>query len=168
MEGKRGTLVLAIFLIGLGVLFLALNLIPGWSARISWPLIFFVLAAGFMLPPIVFPRLRAGLAALFIPGAILAAMGLIFIYNVLSEDWNAWAYAWLLLSTGSGAGLALASWYGRWGKGATTAGIWVMIASGAVFAFFGFIFGSALMKTFSAVLLILFGLGMVLRTLSRN
>jgi hypothetical protein len=167
-RGKRGTLVLAFFLIFVGVLFLVLTLVPGWNARLSWPLIFFVLSAGFMIPPLVFPKLRIGLSSLFIPGAILATLGLIFTYNVISQDWGSWAYAWLLISSGIGAGLALASWYGHWGKAATLTGIWIMVTSGAVFAFFGFIFGTAIMKMVTAGLLILFGLLLVLRSLRKK
>jgi len=162
---KRGTLVLAFFLIGMGILFLILNLIPGWKTRVSWPIIFFVLAAGCFLPPVVFPALRNSLAALFIPGTVLTTLGLIFTYNVLSQDWGAWAYAWLLISSGTGAGLALASWYGRWGKTATLTGIWIMLGSSAVFAIFGFIFGTSLMKSLTAGLLILLGLLLMLRSL---
>jgi len=167
-RGKRGTLVLAFFLIFLGVLFLVLTLIPGWNARLSWPLIFFVLSAGFLIPPIVFPTLHRGLSSLFIPGAILATLGLIFTYNVISQDWSSWAYAWLLISSGTGAGLALASWYGHWGRPATLTGIWIMVASGAVFAFFGFIFGTAPMKILTAGMLILFGLLLVLRSIRKK
>lgn len=167
-QEKRATLLLALFLIFLGVLLLVLNILPGWSALVTWPIIFFVFAAGFMIPPLMFPRLRSGLAALFIPGAVLLTMGILFTYNVLSQDWSAWAYAWLLISSGAGGGLALASWYGRWGKGVTLTGIWIMAAGSALFAFFGFIFGGTLMKTLAAILLILLGLGLVFQSVLRK
>ena len=163
-QGRLGTFVLAFFLIGLGVLLLVFNLIPGWSARVSWPVIFFILAAGFFLPPVAFPMVRRGLAALFIPGAVLATLGLIFTYNVLSRDWNMWAYGWLLLSGGCGAGLALASWYGHWGRTATRTGIWILLACCALFAIFGLIFGSMLLKSLTAGLLILLGLLLLVRS----
>ena len=165
---KRGTLIAAFFLIGLGFLFLALNLVLGWSNSASWPVIFFVISAGCIVPALAFPTLRRGLAALFIPGMVLLMLGVIFTYNVLSQDWNVWAYAWLLLSSGAGAGIALAAWYGGWGRTVSLTGMWIMLGTGAVFAFFGFIFGSALLKTITAILLILFGLLLLLRSLFKK
>ncbi len=164
---KQGTFILAIFLIGLGVLFLLLNLIPGWKNHAPWPIVFFILAAGFFIPPIAFPTVRSGLAALFIPGMVLAVLGLIFTYNILTQDWVIWAYAWLLISSASGAGIALASWYGHWGRTATLTGLWIMIGSSAVFAIFGFIFGDSLLKSITASILILSGVLLVLRSLKK-
>ncbi len=167
-KDKRGTFILAVFLIGLGVIFLLLNFIPGWKTHTPWSLVFFILAAGFITPPIAFPAFRSGLAALFIPGVIMAVLGLIFTYNIYSQDWSMWAFAWLLISSASGAGIALASWYGSWGRTPTLVGIWIMIGSAAIFAFFGFIFGGTILKTLTAVLLILLGLLMIFRSLAKK
>jgi len=122
----RRSTVTAIILIGLGVMFLAFNTIPGLSLERTWPVIFFVVAAGFYLPPLAWPSERKGLSALFIPGSILLTLGLIFFYNTLTNDWESWAYAWTLIPGGVGLGLALAARFGEWGRGALWVGVWMI------------------------------------------
>lgn len=43
---------------------------------------------------------------LYVPAATLAAFGLVFLFNVFTGDWGAWAYAWLLCLGAAGLGLA--------------------------------------------------------------
>jgi hypothetical protein len=161
----RSTSVVAFILIGLGVLFLAFNLIPGLSFGMAWPVIFFLLSAGFYLPPILWPASRQGLAALFIPGSVMVALGLIFFYNTLTGDWASWAYAWTLIPGGVGLGLVLASQMGQWGRGTLQVGVWMMVGSLVVFGFFGMLFGGALLRTVGPILLIAGGVLYLLRSL---
>jgi hypothetical protein len=163
----RGTTVVALVLIGLGVLFLAFNLIPGFDIGRTWPLIFFVIAAGFYLPAITWPSARQGLAALFIPGSIMLVLGLIFLYNTLTDDWASWAYAWTLIPAGVGLGLALASRYGQWERGVMWVGIWMIAGSVAVFGFFGTLFGGPQLKLIGPIVLIAGGALLLLRSFTR-
>jgi hypothetical protein len=160
---NRSTLVLGILLVAIGVVFLALNLIPGIDMHKAWPVIMFVIAAGFFLPAILWSPARRGLAALFIPGAILAALGLILTYNTFSGDWGSWGYAWTLIIAGVGLGLMLAAWAGNWGKTTVIVGAWILASSLVVFSIFAAIFGGPLFKGIGPLFLILLGFWLLLR-----
>ena len=158
---NRGSLYVAVLLIGLGVLFLALNLIPGFNMGAAWPVVFYILAAGFFLPPILWRDQMRSLSGLFIPAAIMLALGLIFTYDVLTQDWASWGYAWTLIVAGVGGGLALAAWAGGWGKVTTWVGSWMLLGSLAIFALFGSIFGLPLLRIVGPALLIVAGLVLI-------
>ncbi len=159
MDGvNRGTVVLGIFIIAIGVLFLIFNFIPGLNAGNTWPIVFFILAVGFFLPPFLWPSAQRGLAGLFIPGSIMLVLGLIFGYDVLTEDWVSWAYAWLLIPAAVGFGLWLGSTVGNWGKGSTQTGLWMLAIAAGLFAICASIFGSnPAMHFIGPVLIILAG-----------
>lgn len=164
---NRALLLAGGLLIGLGLIFLALNFIPGWSFGKAWPLIFFLLAAGFLVPISMFPMYREWIGALFIPGALMVAFGLIFFYNTLTGDWRMWAFGWLLLPTAVGIGLALAAGYSKWGKTVVDVGLWLALAPLALFALFGALFGGWLLRIIGPALLLLAGLGLLVRSISR-
>jgi hypothetical protein len=165
---ERSTLVFAIILIGLGVIFLLFNLIPGWHAGNTWPAIFIVLAAGFFIPPFVWPSMKNGLAGLFIPGSIMLVLGIIFFVNVFSNDWVSWAYAWLLIPGSVGLGLALASGYGEWGNVTTWTGIWMLVGSLVLFSFFAMLFGGIVFRMIGPIFLIFVGAWFVVRSVRRT
>jgi hypothetical protein len=155
---NRGSLVIALVLILLGGLFLVFNFIPGLNFGVMWPIIFIILAAGFFLPSLVWPAMRRGLSALFIPGSILLVLGLIFFYNTITQDWVSWAYSWILLTTGVGLGLYLASSIGDWDRVTTQVGLWMMVISVAVFALFAALFGgTAFLRVIGPGLLVIGG-----------
>ncbi len=154
---NRGSLVVGLILIGLGVLFFLFNIIPGFNLPALWPMIFLVLAFGFFAPPLVWPQAREGLSGLFIPGAIMLMLGIIFFYNTLTNDWASWAYAWTLIPGGVGLGLWLGSWYGGWGKDSMAVGQWMLAISVLVFGLFGTLFGSPALKIAGPLMLILGG-----------
>ena len=165
---NRGTIVVGTFLIAIGVIFLILNLIPGLSSGFTWPIIFFILAAGFFLPAFLWTGAQRGLAGLFIPGSILLVLGLIFTYDVITKDWVSWAYAWLLIPASVGLGLWLGSTIGDWGKGATQTGLWMMGVSGALFAVFATIFATSnAMRVIGPVVIIVAGVLVLFRVFRR-
>jgi hypothetical protein len=160
---NRGSLYVAILLIGMGVLFLAFNLIPGFNMSAAWPVVFYILAAGFYLPPILWRDRIRSLSGLFIPASIMLALGLIFTYDVLTQDWASWGYAWTLIIAGVGAGMALAGWIGGWGSLPTWVGNWMLLGSLAIFALFGSIFGQPPLKLAGPALLIVAGIFLMIR-----
>ncbi len=165
---RKASLVFGMFLIGFGVFFLAILLIPGLSLGTTWPGVFFPLAAGFYMPAFLWPRQRKGLAALFIPGSICFFLGLIFIYNVRSEDWISWAYAWLLIVSGVGLGLVLTARFGDWGRVVHWVGLWMLSISIGVFGLFATLFGPPVLKIVGAGLVLLTGLLLLLSSLRRR
>jgi hypothetical protein len=163
-RANRGTVVVGTFLIAVGVIYLLINLIPGIDLGKTWPIIFFILAAGFYLPALLWQNARRGLAGLYIPGSIMLVLGLIFVYDVLTNDWASWAYAWLLITGGVGLGLTLASVLGEWGHGVSQTGIWMMAVSAGLFALFATIFGqNPIIKTLGPVVIILAGVLILVR-----
>ncbi len=156
---NRPSSVVAVILIGLGILFLAVNFLDIDLGRV-WPLIFFVIGAGFYAPVLLMPQARAGLAALFIPGTIMIGLGVIFFYNTLTGDWGSWAYAWSLIPAFVGIGLILATRFGQWQGDTARAGTWMALGSAAVFSVLAMFFGS---RTFGAIgPILLIGLGVLL------
>jgi hypothetical protein len=159
----RGSIIFGVVLVVIGIIFLTFALVPGLSLTLYWPVIFFVMAAAFAVPYFVWPEAKKGLAALFIPASILFALGLIFTYTVSSDDWVAWAYAWLLIVSGVGLGLALSSTLGGWGRTVMWVGLWMLGISVGLFGLFATLFGAPALKTFGAALVILVGVLMLLR-----
>ena len=160
---NRGSLVAGVILIGLGVLFFLFNLLPGVNFNKLWPVIFILLAAGFFIPPLLWPQQRQELSGLFIPGSIMLMLGLIFFYNTFTNDWASWAYVWTLIPGGVGLGLCLGSWYGGWGKDSMAVGQWMLAISVLVFGLFGTLFGSPALKIAGPILLILAGVLLMAR-----
>jgi len=167
-NNNRGSLYVAVLLIGMGVLFLAFNLMPGFAMGSAWPVVFYILAAGFYLPPILWREQLRGLSGLFIPASIMLALGLLFTYNVLTQDWASWGYAWTLIVVGVGGGMALAGRTGRWGSVPTWVGNWMLLGSLAIFALFASIFSLPLLKLAGPALLIAAGLVLITRGFRNN
>ena len=164
---SRASLIFGVLLIAAGAVMLLLTLLPGASLALTWPVIFYIFAAGFALPYFAWPAARRGLAALFIPGAILLSLGLVFTYNVLTSDWVSWAYAWLLIVTGVGAGLALAGSLGGWSRPVFWVGVWMAGVSVGLFGLFATLFGAPLLKTIGALLVMAAGALLLLRSFRR-
>jgi len=164
---NRGSVLIGTLLILLGLLLTVFIFIPGLSISRTWPLVFFILAAGFILPPFIWPSAKHGLSGLLIPGAILAGLGLIFLYCSLTDDWAVWAYAWLLIPTSVGVGLALAAIVGGWNQVVLWVGIWILAISAGFFGLFATLFGSQLIQAAGAGLVILVGLALVIRSFKK-
>jgi hypothetical protein len=158
----RGSVLGAMILIGMGVLFLILEL-AGIPLSKTWPIIFLVLGAVCFLPPWLWPSHRAGLAAFGIPGGFLLTLGAVLLYNTLSGDWNSWSYAWIMLNGGVGLGIMLAAWIGGWGHEVTAVGWWMFMVCAVVCSIFATVFGGPVLKSAVPVLLILCGVGLLLR-----
>ncbi len=149
--------VLSIVLVGTGVVLLGVNIALGGTLNLALPLVFLMLGAAFFLLVLALYKKWIWGLFLFVPGSILLAFGLIFLLNVLTKDWNSWAYAWLLLLAGAGLGLVLANWQQHWPHVITLAG-WGLAAGGVTFfAVFGAIAGGPFIQIMAPILLVLGG-----------
>jgi hypothetical protein len=93
LDEKRGSVVVGGILIVIGAIFLFVNVFHIDFGQI-WPIIFYIIGAGFYLPVLLMPRDRRNLSSLLIPGTILFGLGTIFFYNIFADDWGSWAYIW--------------------------------------------------------------------------
>ena len=138
---NRGAVVVGLLLIASGAVFLLVNLLPGLDLGRMWPGIFFAIAVALLVPPWILPAHRHALAGFLIPGVILLVLGLILTYQVITDDWDSWAYAWALIPASVGAGLWIAARLGYWGPGASTVGLWLLGGSLVGFVVFAAFLG---------------------------
>ncbi len=174
--------------VGLGILLTDLMSSPGsWKARLFGAV--FALegaiftAAGWWLHTqglLTWPMIILGLGIMFLlsallpsaygmamPGAILAAIGGILLYQNTTGDWASWSYVWALIPGSVGIGLVLISLLGR-RRGPWVVGIYFIFWALLFFAIFAAFFapGWPLLK-YWPVLLIVFGLFVLARALWR-
>jgi hypothetical protein len=115
---KKGSLFVGLFLVLLGVLSLAGNLLFSLGRNLPnsifqmWPVIVIGIGLLFVMPPFFFPRTR-GLAGLFIPGMPVLVTGVILFTASLLNNWRIWATAWPLEVLAVAVGFVLAAIFMR-------------------------------------------------------
>jgi DNA-binding CsgD family transcriptional regulator len=154
---KTGKIV-SLALIGVGVVLLMLSLIPGVGMKITLPLVFLMSGAACILAVFsLTPRFRWA-ASLLIPGSLLASLGVVFLFNSITGDWNAWAYAWLLVLAGTGVGILLAARELKWPRGVIFVGLGLVVGGSILSFVFGAIAGGLFIEVVAPILLVLAGL----------
>jgi len=165
---NRGTLYVSLLLIAAGLYLLLINLAEpllglGWPHL--WPGFLALAALAFYLPVFVWWERRYALSGLAVPGTILTVNALIFFYNALTGDWDAWAYLWSLEPLAVGLGLFL-TWLIGPRNGAVLTGAAAVGSVGLfLFAVFGTAFGTGLARVVAPIVLIGLGLSLLLRGL---
>ncbi len=94
---------LGVVLVVLGVLFL-LGSAGGWGARIlewGWPLWIVLPGVALLFSAFLGGKTSANNA---VPGAIVTTVGLILLYQSITNHWESWAYAWALIPAAGGLG----------------------------------------------------------------
>lgn len=163
---KRGSIVVGGILVVIGAIFLFVNVFRIDFGNI-WPIIFFIIGAGFYLPVLLMPRERQNLSGLLIPGTILFGLGAIFFYNILADDWESWAYIWTLIPASVGLGLLLAARVGNWGGDTMKVGFWMFVISTGVCLILAAFFGGGNAGLIGAILLIVLGVFLLIRSIRR-
>lgn len=153
---RAGSVVLG----AIGIILLALNVYFGGRFNIALPLVFLMLGGIFLIVGLRMQQEHPWAAALFIPAALLLAFGVIFLLNVLTGDWNAWAYAWLLLIAGLGIGAVAANRRLAWHPLVEPIGWGAALGGLTLFALFGAIAGGLLIQVIAPILLILGGVAL--------
>lgn len=147
-------------LVGIGVVLLTVNILTGGRINLALPLVFVVLGGGFFI--VVFGLRQTAPWALFfyIPATLLTAFGIVFLINVLTQDWNAWAYAWLFLVAALGLGLLLANREHTWHPSLTVI-VWPVALGGiTIFVLFGAIAGGLFIQVMAPILLVAAGVSL--------
>lgn len=162
-----GNVVLALILIGMGILFLIGQFLRINFWAVSWP--FFIIVPGLLF----FVGMVLGgknLGALAIPGSIITTVGLILLYQNLFHQWQSWAYAWaLIFPTSVGLGLVIQGvWDGnpralRDGRNMLKVGLIMFAIAGVFFELVIGIGGFPFGRYVWPVLLILLGVYLLLQ-----
>lgn len=162
---RRSNLVVGLLLLVIGGWFLATQFFPELTNFINidleWPL----LVVGLGLIFFVFAAL-ARAPGLAVPGAIIGGIGGLLYYQNATGDWGSWAYAWTLIPAFVGVGVLFTNLFeGRFLRGLRE-GMSLIVIGLVMFGFFGaFLGGPTVLGDYWPVLLIVFGLWMVARSL---
>lgn len=157
---NRIALTASIALISLGVISFVMNITLGLNFNIGWPLLLIMLGAAFILLVRVLAEQWRSSYWLFLPGALLGTLGIIFLLNILTGDWNAWAYAWLLALAGAGVGVLLAARAGGWARWARLAGLGLALGGVTLAVLFGAITGGVFIQVMAPILLVAGGISL--------
>jgi DNA-binding CsgD family transcriptional regulator len=128
--------------------------------NLALPLVFLILGGAFFIQVYALEGKWRLSSILYIPGCLLLVFGLVFLINVLTGDWNAWAYAWLLLLAGIGAGIVLANQCQIWPLFISLIGWGLTIGGITFFAVFGAIAGGFFIQIMAPIIIILAGLSL--------
>lgn len=159
MQSNRsniGGLIGGALLIGFGLLALIVRLVPGLDMGNLWPLFIIAFGALFFVAMAAIGKNGAPFA---IPGTIISGIGLILLYQALTDNWESMSYFWTFIVFFVGLGIYLMGWYGgdanqkKSGAGVMKVGVILFIIFGA---FFEMIF-SEFSNLLFPVLLILLG-----------
>lgn len=139
-QQRAGNLIGGAVLIGLGVLFLLLQLIPGIGVFVRidlfWPLIIIAVGAIFL-----FAALLTRTPPLAIPGCIVGGIGcLLFVQNITGY-WESWAFTWTLIPGFVGVGIILSGLLGDRPTEQLRAGGTLLVISAVLFVIFGAFLG---------------------------
>ena len=133
---SAGSMVGGIILIGLGLLYLAGQVVGENIMAQAWPL--FVLGAGSLF----FIGMAAGgpeAARLAIPGSVLSTVGAILLLQNTFGHWESWSYSWTLIVMAVGAGLYIRGWWGH-DVESRERGVRILLLGAVLFVVFGSFF----------------------------
>jgi len=138
METQRGKNISSgIFLILLGLVFLAIQIFPHFTLTFTWPMIIIFVALGLLVI-----GLLTGAPEMAIPACIVGGIGgILYLQEAGILLWESWSYLWTLIPGFVGVG-TLISGLLRWKMKQITEGLETILVSAVLFAIFGSIFGN--------------------------
>lgn len=165
---SRSNLIIGSFLIFIGALILAGQVIPDLKSWLeldfSWPLI--VVGVGIFL---FLLSLVTGAPGLSVPACIVAGIGGILYWQNATGNWASWAYLWTLIPSFVGVGIIISGLIsGEW-RSSLREGIGTILTSlFLLIIFWVFLGGSGIGWEYWPALLIIFGLWILVRQLFRR
>jgi len=161
---RRSSLAGGLVLILIGAWLLATRWVPGLQAWFSWPWII-IGVAGLLL----IIGLLSGVPDMAVPACIVGGIGGLLYWQNATGNWDSWSYAWTLIPGFVGVGIVLSGLLGGETRQSVRGGLWLILISLVMFAFFGsFLGGLGLLGPYWPVLLILLGLLLLARSLFRR
>lgn len=107
---SRSNFIAGGILIGLGLLLLLSQVLTANVWRYAWPVILTGVGLLFFVGMLVSGRSAGGLA---VPGSLITGLGLILLYQNLTQHWTSWSYVWTLFLCFSGVGLWISGWWSQ-------------------------------------------------------
>jgi hypothetical protein len=165
---QRFNLAGGLILILLGIVFLAVQLVPGlgnWIRQnFGWPWI--IVGAGVL---ILIIGLLVGVPDMTVPAAIVSGIGLLLYWQNATGNWASWAYAWTLIPGFAGVGVLLRGLLGQNPRQSLREGLNAIVVSLVMFAIFAsFLGGRNLWGPYWPVLIILLGVWLLVQPLFRR
>jgi hypothetical protein len=160
-RSNAGTLIAGAILIAFGLLALARNFLPSFDWGALWPVAIIGFGSLFFVAMVAGGKQAAAFA---IPGSIISGIGLILLFQTITDHWESMSYFWALILLFVGVGIYIMGWYGgdanqkRSGLGLMKVGFILFIIFGAFFEMIFSSFGNIIFP----VLLILLGIYLVL------
>ena len=160
-RSNAGALVGGAVMIAFGLLALAGQVFRGVDWGFLWPFTVIGIGALFFVAMFAGGKQAAGFA---IPGSIVGGIGLVLLFQNITNHWESMSYFWTLIIMFVGAGIYIMGWYGgdanqkKSGLGVMKVGLILFIIFGA---FFELIFSSFNNLLFP-ILLILLGAYLIL------
>jgi hypothetical protein len=156
-----GALIGGALLIGFGLLSLVSRVFDAFNWGFLWPFIIIGLGALFFIA--MFATGKSG-AAFAVPGSIVGGIGLVLLFQNITQHWESMSYFWTLIVMFVGLGIFIMGWYGE-EESQRHAGLRVMRVGFIMFIIFGAFF-EMIFSSFNGmifpVLLILLGIYLVL------
>ena len=160
-RSNAGALVGGAIMIVFGLLALACQVFRSVDWGFLWPFTVIGFGALFFVGMFAGGKQTAGLA---IPGSIIGGIGLVLLYQNITNHWESMSYFWTLIIMFVGAGIYIMGWYGG-DANQRQAGVRVMKIGFVLFVIFGAFFEmifSSFGNVLFPVLLILLGAYLVL------
>lgn len=167
---ERANVILAVILIGVGILFLLRPVFNIDFGHFTWP--FFVIVPGVALFVLALSVGDPGGEPLAVIGTVITVVGLILLFQQTTDQWATWAYVWALVApTSIGLGLVL---YGTIkghpksvtnGTGLIKVGLGLFLAGAVFFELIIGISGHGLGNVGWPILLIVLGVLLLFRNL---
>jgi hypothetical protein len=161
-RSNAGTLIVGAVLIAFGLLALAGNVFPVFDWGSIWPVTIIVFGALFFVAMFAGGKQAAAFA---IPGSIISGIGLILLFQNITDHWESMSYFWALIILFVGFGIYIMGWYGG-DVNQKRSGFGVMKVGFILFVIFGAFFEILIFSSFNnlvfPVLLILLGIYLIL------
>lgn len=154
-RSNTGTLIGGALLIAFGLLSLMSRVFDGLDWGFLWP--FIVIGFGALFFVAMFAGGK-GAAAFAIPGSIIGGIGLVLLFQNITQHWESMSYFWTLIIMFVGIGIYIMGWYGedanqkKSGFGVIKVGVIMFVIFGA---FFEMIFSSFSSILFPLMLIVL-------------
>lgn len=163
-RSNAGALIGGAILIAFGLLALAGRVFRGVDWGFLWPFTVIGIGALFFVAMFAGGKATSGFA---IPGSIVGGIGLMLLFQNITQHWESMSYFWTLIIIFVGAGIYIMGWYGgdanqkKSGQGVMKVGLILFIIFGA---FFEMIFSSFNNLLFPILLILLGGYLIVTRS----